>query len=211
MDFFETINTRRTIRKYKDDMPPMEDIKKIIDAGRLAPSATNSQNWLFYAITNKNIMEQMKNAVIEEYNKMAEQFSDNVEFIEKIDYFKNYSTFFANAPVVIAIVETQRISSITEMLRNSGMSEAVLKYVRPDSSLLSIGGAIENMSLAAHNLGYGTCWMVAPIIATKQFSEILNLDETSHVVSLLPLGIPFTEKYQSPDKKALNEVLRIVD
>ena len=28
MDFFETINTRRTIRKYKEDMPPMEDIKK---------------------------------------------------------------------------------------------------------------------------------------------------------------------------------------
>ena len=29
MDFFETINTRKTIRKYKSDMPNMEDIKKI--------------------------------------------------------------------------------------------------------------------------------------------------------------------------------------
>ena len=141
MDFFETINTRRTIRKYKEDMPPMEDIKKIIDAGRLAPSATNSQNWVFYVIKNKNIMEQMKNAVIEEYDKLAEQFSNDIEFVEKIDYFKNYSTFFVNAPILIAIVETQRISTITEMLRNSGMSEDVLKYVRPDSSLLSIGGA----------------------------------------------------------------------
>ena len=59
MDFFETINTRKTIRKYKSDMPNMEDIKKIIDAARLAPSATNSQNWQFIVIKNKELIEQI--------------------------------------------------------------------------------------------------------------------------------------------------------
>ena len=115
MDFFETINTRKTIRKYKSDMPDMEDIKKIIDSARLAPSATNSQNWKFIVIKNKNIMEQMKNAVINEYDKLAKLNNDN-EFLEKINYFKSYSTFFVNAPVLIAIVETQRTSYITEMI-----------------------------------------------------------------------------------------------
>lgn len=210
MDFFETINTRKTIRKYKPDMPDMDDVRKIIDAARVAPSATNSQNWQFIVIKNKNILEKMKNAVINEYDKLAELNTEE-EFLEKINYFKSYSTFFVNAPIVIAIVETKRVSYITEMMKKLNFDNETLKYMRPDSSLLSIGGAIENMSLAAHNLGYGTCWMVAPIIATEEFSKLLNLDNDSHVVSLLPLGLPYRDDYQSPPKKTLEEVIKIID
>lgn len=210
MDFFETINTRKTIRKYKPDMPDMDDVRKIIDAARVAPSATNSQNWQFIVIKNKNILEKMKNTVINEYDKLAELNTEE-EFLEKISYFKSYSTFFVNAPIVIAIVETKRVSYITEMMKKLNFDNEKLKYMRPDSSLLSIGGAIENMSLAAHNLGYGTCWMVAPIIATEEFSKLLNLDNDSHVVSLLPLGIPYRDDYQSPPKKTLEEVIKIID
>ena len=210
MDFFETINTRKTIRKYKPDMPDMDDVRKIIDAARVAPSATNSQNWQFIVIKNKNILEEMKNAVINEYDKLAELNTEE-EFLEKINYFKSYSTFFVNAPIVIAIVETKRVSYITEMMKKLNFDNEKLKYMRPDSSLLSIGGAIENMSLAAHNLGYGTCWMVAPIIATEEFSKLLNLDNDSHVVSLLPLGLPYRDDYQSPPKKTLEEVIKIID
>ena len=97
------------------------------------------------------------------------------------------------------------------MMKKLNFDNEKLKYMRPDSSLLSIGGAIENMSLAAHNLGYGTCWMVAPIIATEEFSKLLNLDNDSHVVSLLPLGIPYRDDYQSPPKKTLEEVIKIID
>ena len=210
MDFFETINTRKTIRKYKPDMPTMEDITKIIDSARIAPSATNSQNWQFIVIKNKDLMEKMKEAVITEYDKLA-KLNNEKEFLEKINYFKSYSTFFTNAPVLIAIVETQRTSYITEMMKKLNFSAEKIKLMRPDSSLLSIGAAIENMSLSAHNLGYGTCWMVAPIIAEEAFSKLLNLEENSHVVSLLPLGIPYSENYQSPSKKTLQDVMRIIE
>ncbi len=210
MDFFETINTRKTIRKYKSDMPDMADIKKIIDSARLAPSATNSQNWQFIVIKNKELMEKMKNAVIDEYDKLAEMNKEE-EFLEKINYFKSYSTFFTNAPVLIAIVETQRISYITEMMKKLNFTPEQIKLMRPDSSLLSIGAAIENMSLSAHNLGYGTCWMVAPIVAAETFDKLLNLEENAHVVSLLPLGIPYSENYQSPAKKSLEEVMKIIE
>lgn len=210
MDFFETINTRKTIRKYKPDMPDMADIEKIINSARLAPSATNSQNWQFIVIKNKALMEQMKNAVVEEYDKLA-QMGNNPEFLEKINYFKSYSTFFANAPILIAIVETNRISYITEMMKKLEFSPEKIKLMRPDSSLLSIGAAIENMSLTAHNLGYGTCWMVAPIIAAESFAKLLNLEENANVVSLLPLGIPYSENYQSPTKKSLEEVMRVIE
>lgn len=210
MDIFEVINTRKTIRKYKPDMPHKEDIEKIINAARVAPSATNSQNWEFIVIKNQDIKEKMKAAVIEEYDKLS-QLSTDKEFLEKITHYKSYSTFFSNAPVVIAIVETPRTSFITEIMKKSGMDEEKLKLMRPDSSLLSMGAAIENMSLAAHALGYGTCWMVAPIIGTEAFGKLLNIDPNSHVISLLTLGTPFRDDYPSPAKKSLEEVMRVID
>ena len=46
MEFFETIKTRKTIRKYKPDMPNMEDIKKIIDtARRTANNIQKRKGW----------------------------------------------------------------------------------------------------------------------------------------------------------------------
>ncbi len=210
MEFFETIKTRKTIRKYKSDMPNMDDIKKIIDTARLAPSATNSQNWQFIVIKNKEILEKMKTTVENQYDKLTE-LSNNTELNEKINYYKSYSTFFVNAPVVIAIVETKRSSIITEAMKNLNYSEEKIKKLRPDSSLLSMGAAIENMSLAAHALGYGTCWMVAPIIGSEEFSQLLNLDKNSRVISLLPLGIPYSDSFKSPEKKTLEEVMRIID
>ena len=121
MDFFETINTRKTIRKYKPDMPHMEDIKKIINAARLAPSATNSQNWQFIVIKNKNIMEKMKNSVIDAYDNLLKLY-DEPSFSEQINHYKSYSTFFVNAPILIAIVETERTSNITEIMKKLNFS-----------------------------------------------------------------------------------------
>ena len=44
----------------------------------------------------------------------------------------------------------------------AGLGEDEIKKMRPDSYLLSMGGAIENMLLASYALNLGSCWMVAP-------------------------------------------------
>ena len=41
MDIFETIDTRHTNRNYENYIPPKEDIKRIIESARVAPSAMN--------------------------------------------------------------------------------------------------------------------------------------------------------------------------
>lgn len=209
MDFFNVINTRKSIRKYKTDIPPISDIQKIIDSGRLAPSATNSQNWQFIAIFNQDVKNAMYNAVMDKYNEISNlKISEDV--INKINTYKAFSGFFVNAPVVIAIIETERNSLITELLQENNFPGEEINLMRPNSSLLSIGAAIENMSLAAHALGYGTCWLCAPIVAYKKFIEILNLDEKSKIISLLTVGIPENDNFKSPPKKTLSEVMKII-
>ncbi|MBS7619760.1 nitroreductase family protein [Candidatus Bathyarchaeota archaeon] len=50
MEVIEAIQTRRSIRKYKKGMIPDEDLKKILTAAQLAPSAGNKQPWRFVVV-----------------------------------------------------------------------------------------------------------------------------------------------------------------
>ena len=47
----QSIQQRRSIRKYKSDDVPKEAIEQIIQAGRLAPSSKNRQPWQFIITT----------------------------------------------------------------------------------------------------------------------------------------------------------------
>ena len=50
MDTLKTIFDRRSIRRYKDQAIPEEDLKQILEAGRQAPSAANRQPWHFVVV-----------------------------------------------------------------------------------------------------------------------------------------------------------------
>jgi nitroreductase len=50
MDLFETVERRRSIRKFRPNPIPDRDLKKILEAGRLAPSGGNRQPWSFIVV-----------------------------------------------------------------------------------------------------------------------------------------------------------------
>ncbi len=49
-DFFQVVENRRSIRKYKNIEIPDDDISRMIDAARMAPSTNNSQPWQFIVV-----------------------------------------------------------------------------------------------------------------------------------------------------------------
>jgi nitroreductase len=98
-----------------------------------------------------------------------------------------------SAPVVIAVcVEPERSSHYGDIGRN---------YL----CLLDAANATENMLLAAHTLGYGTCWVGGFLQPT--IKEVLSLPEDVHVVSLIPLGIA-DEKPEVPLRRPLEDMVR---
>ncbi len=54
MEILEIISKRRSIRKYKKELPRDSDIEKILEAARWAPSGLNNQPWKFSVIKDKN-------------------------------------------------------------------------------------------------------------------------------------------------------------
>jgi len=59
VDILELIKTRRSIRKYKTALVSEEEINKILEAGRWAPSADNSQPWRFIVLRSQEVREKL--------------------------------------------------------------------------------------------------------------------------------------------------------
>ena len=78
MDVLEAIKGRRSIREFKPDPVRDEDLRKILDAGRLAPSAGNCQPSEFVIVKDPAVKRRLATAALEQ-------------------------TFIAEAPVVIVV------------------------------------------------------------------------------------------------------------
>lgn len=59
MDILEVIKTRRSIRKYAPDPISEEELNKILEAGRWAPSAGNSQPWRFIVLRSEEVKKKL--------------------------------------------------------------------------------------------------------------------------------------------------------
>ena len=59
MQFQELIEKRRSVRKYKPNPVPREKILKILEAARIAPSASNRQPWHFIVVEDKDMIKKL--------------------------------------------------------------------------------------------------------------------------------------------------------
>ncbi len=83
-DIFEMIKTRRSIRKYKMEVPDETLIRRCIEAACHAPSAKNSQPWSFVLVKDR-------------------------EKIKKLSKTQVYSKFLENAPfVIVALADEEK-------------------------------------------------------------------------------------------------------
>jgi nitroreductase len=61
MEYNELIRSRESIRNYDPGRPvPKEILEKILDAGRMAPSACNIQPWKFLLISSGEMLEKVR-------------------------------------------------------------------------------------------------------------------------------------------------------
>ena len=78
MDVLEAIKERRSVRAYTDEEVSEEDVERLIEAARWAPSAGNIQPWAFVVVKE-------------------------VETKRKLSYATLNQTFIQKAPVVIVV------------------------------------------------------------------------------------------------------------
>jgi len=74
MEYSELILNRESIRNYDPNQPvPEKILKKILEAGRLAPSAKNNQPWKFLLISSSPLLEKVKTSYQRDWFQDAPQ------------------------------------------------------------------------------------------------------------------------------------------
>ena len=62
MEYYDVIRKRKSVRKYKNDPIPDDVLNRILDAGRIAPSAKNIQPWHFIVIREPDMKKKVAEA-----------------------------------------------------------------------------------------------------------------------------------------------------
>jgi nitroreductase len=59
MEVFDAVRTLLAVRQFKDSPIPEEIVRRIIEAGRLSPSASNKQPWHFIVVQDRDTLRRL--------------------------------------------------------------------------------------------------------------------------------------------------------
>lgn len=167
MSICKLIKKRRSVRSFLDRQVETPKIKKILEAGRWAPSGLNNQPWRFVIIKNESIKEE-------------------------ISRLSEYSHIITNANCLILVFLDKK------------NSYNLIKDAQ------AIGACIENMLLAALDLGISSCWLGEILNQKTKVNKSLNIKSRYDLMAAVALGYADRKSKSnrvSLDKLILKEIL----
>lgn len=207
MELKEAIEKRASVRQFNNDQISVEDLREMVRLAGLAPSINNSQPWRYIAITNKELLKTMASAV---HNKINETLPDTDEESEKkakaqVDWF---STFFVDAPAVIAVATHPYEAIVDKALHDTSLCHEDINAMRGHPDIESIGASIQNLLLAAVDKGYGACWLSGPLMAREELENMLGINQPWKLAAMIAVGKPSAHVEQR-DKKPVDEIFEL--
>lgn len=104
MEFNELIRYRESVRSY-DPERPVEDkiLDRILDAGRIAPSASNRQPWKFVLVSSKEMLAKVKACYLRPWFQDAPHILVLVSYIKEswIRAYDSYNSIEIDAAIAM--------------------------------------------------------------------------------------------------------------
>jgi nitroreductase len=201
----EVLRGRRSIRKFRAEAPPREEIEALVEAAVLAPSASNRQPWRFFVAEGERIAA-MAAAVRAAVARVAAHIDP--ESAEAFRAYGDYFTRFEGAPLVLAPL--CRAAPVLSNLAGPTLppdDRASIVAMEEASSLIGASLALQNLLLMAHARGLGASAMTGPLLAEPALRGILEVPAGWRLVALVPVGYP-AEQPAAPERKPAPRVLR---
>ncbi len=192
MNAMEVIRSRRSIRQFKSAPIERQTIQQLLEAAVLAPSAKNSQTWRFTVVMGSKKQEML--SVIRQgiANREAEG--------QEIGSVKWSLGCIEQAPVTVFVHNTDGIHPWKARKEHESWWDI--------ATVQSVGAAIENLLLAATEMGLGSLWIAD---VWEAYPELNAWLETDHqLVSAVSLGFSDISP-QVPPRKPMDEIVRWLD
>lgn len=177
----EAIKTRRSVRSYEPKPVPREILNAVIDAGNEAPSAMNSQPWRFVVVESPEAKRRLLAAALPKAKMIVETVKDIDP--ERYEAIKKRQTelpdpIYYSAPAIVFVI-------------------GIGTYGAHSCPL-----ACENMMLAAHALGLGSCWVGFGAMVTDdpEVRRLLELQKGDEIFGPILFGYPKITAPRPPKK-----------
>jgi nitroreductase len=200
-DFLQFVRSRRSIRKFRKDPLSRENLHHIIEAASWAPSASNRQDWEFTIITSPTTKKRMEDIVRNCWKSILDKSETGVIKEELEKYAKNFD-WFSHAPALIVISAKRPEAFLSNLLGEAAEDVA--------GTEISAAMAAQNLMLAAHSFGIGSCCVTGPLAAQEALKELLGLGKRRKIVCLVALGYP-TEQPQAPLRKPVEKIAKYIE
>ncbi len=183
-----TIRQRRTVRRYRTDSVPREDLMAILDAARYAPTAANQQPWRFLVVQDRQKLEELEGLAVEWYLERVRAAAGGADLdIDSLRVeLRPLLAGALSAPVYVAVLVDSRVR--------------ISKYLVQDGSL-----AAGYLMIAARALGYGTGFFTT-FFPEEKMREFFAIPDRFSLICFTPIGVP--EAWPTPPpKKGLAELV----
>jgi nitroreductase/NAD-dependent dihydropyrimidine dehydrogenase PreA subunit len=196
------MRSRRSCRNYKDKPVPLETLNDLIKIGISAPSGSNVQKWSFSVLPDRETMMALGNHVMAYFkslNRMAESYPLRLlsYWFSKDELGQYYTNYYNRVKESIRVFENEGIDRLfhgaTAAILIGGNREKYGGTPMEDALLAS-----QNILLAAHSMGLGTCLIGFAVEAMKRDASIkehLGIPKKESIYSVIGIGFP-KEKYQ---------------
>ena len=191
MNTIDVIAARRSIRKFKDIPIPDETVQAILTAAVQAPSGHNGQPWRFIIVGSDKRAEMVR-----VFRKGIAAMKARGQNVGSGDWT---TVVMEQAPVSIFVFNPNGL--------RPSVAHSVDQMISDVVDIQSIGAAIQNMLLAAYELGLGSLWICDVFYAYEELSEWLG--ETGEMIAAVSLGYA-DEKPGPRPRKPVSEVIRFL-
>jgi nitroreductase len=171
-DFFSIVRTQRAHRAFTDEPVPDELVERVLEAATFAPSAENTQPWVFVVVRDDASRSRIGELNRQAWEGGGREFSRprlSPEVFAKVE--AGATGGIANAPVLVVVCGD-----------TSHCVEAVLES--------SVWPAVQNLLLAAHALGLGSALTTITAVFGDELRSLLALPGHVRPLGVVPLGWP---------------------
>jgi nitroreductase/NAD-dependent dihydropyrimidine dehydrogenase PreA subunit len=191
----QLMRSRRSCRNYTDQSVPLDILEDLVKIGTTAPSGTNSQSWNFVILPDRKDVEVLGNLTAEFYRQLNVQAKNPVyRFLARLVAGDALGRYYRNYYASVSKALREWDEEHTDRLFH-GASAAILVTGKKDASCPAEDAllASQNILLAAHALGLGSCLIGFVVEAMRRSPSIkrsMAIPADEEIYSVIGLGYP---------------------
>ncbi len=189
------MRSRRSCRKYSEKVVPLAMLVDLMKIGTTAPSGTNSQGWNFVILPGRDDLQAFGGMVADYYRKLNTLAANPLlRFLVKIFAGDGLGRYYRNYYASVADALRQWDENNTDRLFH-GATAAILVTGRKTASCPAEDAllATQNILLAAHAMGLGSCLIGFAVEAMRRSPAIkgkMAIPAEEEIYSVIALGFP---------------------